>query len=575
MKKILFLFLLVPFLLKAGDNDQRVEAPISGVTVYLAGAEITHTKSISLMPGRNELQFVGLSSKLVPKSIQFTASGDVSILSISNKIDYLYGALKTDSKVKVWTDSLTMMNDLQSVVLGQIDAYTREYTMLQANQSVGGDNGVTNADLKTNADFFLTRFTEINTALVKLRRKQIEQQEVITRLSNQITEANSKTNPPMGEITILVYVAGTIKVESETELRYVVSDAGWAPSYDLIAEDVDKPITVKYRAKVFNNTDVDWKDVKMKLSTSDPMQTAAAPVLNKWTLNFENDYNTYGYQQQQYYNNGYANANADGDVSQTLSSQNLANSAPRQAATINTGTYDYQPATSYQQTTQVQVQYNQIQISELSAEFDIKIKYDVPADGKPYIVDVTSYDLNATFQYQAAPKADRDAFLMARITGWEDLDLVEGPANVYFGGTYVGQSYIYTRSTDDTLDLSFGRDNKLVLTRTQLQELNNDKGAGTTKKETYSYEIAVKNTRKGMVNVKLQDQIPISQDAEIVVEATELSKGELDPATGMVTWSLNVPPGETVKVKLTYSIKYPKNKIVRTKKFKTVSAPSF
>ena len=221
------------------------------------------------------------------------------------------------------------------------------------------------------------------------------------------------------------------------------------------------------------------------------------------------------------------------------------------------------------------MKYNEIQISELNAEFDIRQPYDIPADGKPYIVDVAAYNLNASFQYHCVPKMDRDAFLMARITGWEDLDLVEGPANVYFGGTYVGQSYIYTRSVDDTLDLSFGRDQKLVVTRTNLQSMNNDKMIGSTKKETYSYEIDLKNTRKSAVPVVLKDQIPVSEDAEITVEATEMSKGVLDPATGIITWNFNIQPGETQKVILTYTIRYPKSKTVTTRKFKSVACPSF
>ena len=170
---------------------------------------------------------------------------------------------------------------------------------------------------------------------------------------------------------------------------------------------------------------------------------------------------------------------------------------------------------------------------------------------------------------------EKEAFLLARITGWEDLELVEGQANVYFGGTYVGQSYIYTRSVDDTLDLSFGRDQKLVVTRTKLKEFNNEKSSATTKKETYSYEINVKNTRKIPVTVKLEDQVPVSQDAEIIVEASEISKGVLDPATGIITWNMTIQPGETQKVILTYSVKYPKSKSVKTKKYRSVSAPAF
>ena len=579
--KNLFCFLLLggislPAFAITGD-EQKVEAPISAITVFLSGAEVTHNKQITLLPGRNEVHFIGLSSKLIPKSIQFTATGDVALLAISNRIDYLYGQKKNDVLTKQISDSLIQMSDALTVTRGLINAYETERQMLNSNMSIGGtDKGVAPADLKLNADFFYLRTAEINTELVKLRRKEAMQQEIVTRLTQQSYEANLRTNPPMGEITVLLNVGASIKLESNIELHYVVSDAGWAPSYDLIAEDVGKPIDLKYRAKVFNNTNVDWKDVKLKLSTANPMKSATAPELSKWTLNFESttaygsgNYN-YNYQQAQQMD--YSN---QPQTPQNLSSWNLANEAPAvQGGYANDGRAQMKSEMLKKQQ-QIQQQYNSIQVSELSADFDIKLKYDVPADGKPYIVDVTAYNLNASFQYHCVPKMEREAFLMARITGWEELDLVEGPANVYFGGIYVGQSYIQTRSVDDTLDLSFGRDQKLVVTRTKLKEFNNEKPSTTTKKETYSYEIAIKNTRKTTVDVELQDQIPVSQEAEITVTVGELTKGILDPATGIITWNMSIPPGETVKVVLTYSVKYPKSKSVKTKKYRSTSAPAF
>lgn len=561
-----------PFILSAGDNEQKIEAPITSVVIYLNGVELAHQKTATLQPGRNELHFIGLTSKLIPKSIQFTATGDVSLLAISNRIDYIYGQKKNDVRLNQLNDSLELLNDAFAVTQGQIEAYEKEKQMLDANRSIGGnDKGVAFAELKLNADFYFARTTEINTELVKLRRKQNRNQEIINRLSWQVSEANRRSNPPMGEIIVLVNLNAAAKIESTLKLNYVASDAGWAPSYDLICEDVGKNIDLKYRAKVFNNTNVDWKDVKMKLSTADPMKSAAAPTLEKWTLNFDNGYTyqTKGAYQQQYGGNVGAN--------QSLESQNLANSSPAPAS-VSQGTYSWDANADYEDTKQevkVPVQYEEIQISELSAEFEIKAPYDIPSDGKPYIVDVTSYNLPATFQYQCVPKVEKEAFLMARITGWEDLDLVEGQANVYFGGTYVGQSYIYTRSVDDTLDLSFGRDQKLVVTRTKLKEFNNEKSSATTKKETYSYEINVKNTRKTAVVVDLLDQIPVSQDAEIIVETTEISKGVLDPATGIITWNMTIQPGETQKVILTYTVKYPKKKVVNTRQYKKASRAKF
>jgi uncharacterized protein (TIGR02231 family) len=544
----------------AGDDEQKVQPEISSVIVYLTGAEIMHKQSVILNPGRNELVFVGLSSKLLPKSIQFTGSGDVSVLAISNRVDYLFGQKKSDERVKQLNDSLILMQDQYDVTQGQIEALEGEKQLLNANHRIGGsEKGVTAAELKLNADFYVARVAEINADLVKMRRKNVNQQSIITRIRLQLAEANRATNPPMGEIRVLLNNGVAAKVTSQIELRYVVSDAGWAPSYDLISEDVSKPVELKYRAKVFNNTLVDWKNVKMRLSTTDPMRSASAPELAPWTLNFESDNNRNNYN----YDKGY-NDNAPASIS----GQNLYNQ--RAPAPVQEGQVYQQ-----QQKQQPQVQYDAIQVSELSAEFDIKQQYDIPADGKPYIVDVAAYTLNATYQYRTVPKMEKEAFLMARITGWEELDLVEGPANVYFGGTYVGQSYINTRTVEDTLDLSLGRDQKLVVTRTKLKEFNTEKSTSSIKKETYSYEIVIKNTRKAAVQVDLRDQIPVSQNSEIIVEKTELSKGELDPATGEVKWMLTIPPGESVKVILTYSVKYPKNKKVNTRKYKTRSRAAF
>jgi Domain of unknown function (DUF4139)/N-terminal domain of unknown function (DUF4140) len=593
MKKIIPFLLLAafPFAAMADNNEQKIETEIASVVIYLSGAEVTHTKSLTLLPGRNELHFIGLSSHLVPKSIQFTSTGDVSLLAISNKIDYIFGQKKNDVAVKQILDSLVTMSDALAIIQGTISAYESELQMINSNYSIGGaDKGVAPADLKLGADFVFQRTNEINTELVKLRRKQYTQQEIVNRLNMQYSEANRRSNPPMAEIIVLVNVNAAMKLESNVTLRYVVSDCGWAPSYDLIAEDVDKPIELKYRAKVYNNTDVDWKNIKMKLSTSNPMKSATAPELTKWTLNFEST-NTYA-NGNYYYQQQAAQPQYDYQAQpQALTQQNLWNSTPAQEqigytmggvaqvsyttnmdVVITDAAYNrkatYQPLKAQQ--------YSQIQISELSADFDIKLRYDIPSDAKPYIVDVTQYNLNATFQHHSVPKMDRDAYLLARITGWEELDLVEGPANVYFGGIYVGQSYIQTQSVEDTLDLSLGRDQKIIVSRTKLKELNSEKPSSTTKKETYSYEIAVRNTRKASTVVKVQDQIPVSQETEIIVEATQLTKGELDPATGIITWNLNIPAGETMKVVLTYTVRYPKNKAVNTqKRYKAVSAPKF
>ncbi|MEI8138172.1 MAG: DUF4139 domain-containing protein, partial [Bacteroidota bacterium] len=70
---------------------------------------------------------------------------------------------------------------------------------------------------------------------------------------------------------------------------------------------------------------------------------------------------------------------------------------------------------------------------------------------------------------------------------------------------------------NDTLDLSFGRDSKVIVTLTKIKDFNNERVMGNKRKIVYSYEMVIKNNRKTAVSIDLEDQIPISQNSEILV----------------------------------------------------------
>ncbi len=552
-----------------GDNEQRIKAPVESAVVYLDGAEVTHNKTITLEAGRNSIIFTGISSHLISKSIQINAGSDASILSISDKINYLTANIETP-KTKQLKDSLKLLRETIEQLNYEKEAYNTEKKMLIENEAMGGkEKAVAIAELKLAADFYRSRIKEINMELFKLDKKLNPCYEIIARLEKEITESNGKPATPTAEITVLL--TATTKLTVKIELKYLVSGAGWAPSYDLIAEDINKPIELKYRAKVFNNTDVDWNNVKLKLSTSDPSLNASKPQLAAWYLNFQSEYD-----------NNYYNNNGNASYQQQLQSQekNIEGVIGMASGVIATDK-DIRGARGEASKTYIDglkkspITFEEVQVSELSAEFDIKNTYTIPADAKPYIVEVTNYNLPATFKHYSIPKTEKEAFLLARISGWEQLDLVEGPANVYFGGSYVGQSYIYTRSLDDTLDLSFGRDKKVMVSRTKLKNFNSKSFTGTNKKETQSYEIVVKNNRKLPISIDIEDQLPVSQNSEIVVEVAELSNAKKDEATGKLLWNYTIAPGEQQKITLTYSIKYPKNKAVNTRKYSKKQRASF
>ena len=83
--------------------------------------------------------------------------------------------------------------------------------------------------------------------------------------------------------------------------------------------------------------------------------------------------------------------------------------------------------------------------------FEIEDPYSVPNDGKTYTADINSYELNASYEYYAAPKLDADAYLTAKIVDWQELNLLPGEANLFFEGTYLGNSSLDVMNASDTL----------------------------------------------------------------------------------------------------------------------------
>jgi uncharacterized protein (TIGR02231 family) len=204
----------------------------------------------------------------------------------------------------------------------------------------------------------------------------------------------------------------------------------------------------------------------------------------------------------------------------------------------------------------------QVSEQQLGTEFTVSVPYTITSDNQEHQVDLQSYDLTAFQEYFAAPKLDRDAFLTAGITGWSQLSIMPGQANVYFDNAYVGESYINPAETGDTLYVSLGRDKRIIIKRDKLKELSSTKFFGGNREKAVAYEITVRNTRKESVKLTIEDQLPVSQDKDIEVTAGELSGAERDETTGKLRLTMTLSPEETKKIRFSFNVKYPKDKQV-------------
>jgi len=546
MKAILS-FLAAMFIVGAVEaqvvKDQVVKADIESAVVYLTAAELTHTANLNLAEGAVRLRFTDISEKLNPQSIRVITNEEIDILSITSKVNYLTKNAELP-RIKQLKDSLRVVSEQIQDLSDLKNAFATEKQLLIQNQKLGGENtGVTVAELKAASEFYRTRIAEINKEATKIDRNTAKLALTTERLNNELNELNAENLYARAEIEIVISAPRAIK--TDLTLKYIVNSCGWSPSYDLKAVDTDKPVELTYQGRVFNNTGVDWKDIKVMLSTADPTRSVTKPKMNPWYLTQYSYANAYrgvskgeGYTQNMY--TGTLNGGTDFG--------NAVYDTDEEERTTNPGS-DLGIVTDYAETA----------VPELSAEFDIVKRMTVPADDKPYPVDIAIHSLPATYKHYAVTKLDKDVFLLARIAGWQDLNMVDGPVNVYYSGTYLGQSFISTRDVKDTLDMSLGRDAKVLVTRTKLKEFSSTKIIGTKRRETMTYELVAKNNRKSDVEIDILDQIPISQTEEIKVKVLEITEVTPDAVTGEVLWNAKLKPGETKKYRISFQIEYPKD----------------
>ena len=201
---------------------------------------------------------------------------------------------------------------------------------------------------------------------------------------------------------------------------------------------------------------------------------------------------------------------------------------------------------------------NSIKTSVTNLEYTIDIPYTIPSDGEDYSIKMKDVSIPVKYTYHAVPKLDEDAFLTAELTNWTALNLLPGKSNIYYQGTYIGESRIDTEKASDTLSISLGRDRNIVVKREGNKELFDKRVVGNYIKETVGWNITVRNNKDAKINIVIEDQFPISERKSIEVDRIDYSGAKLNDKTGKLLWEMELNANEKKELKFNYLVKYPK-----------------
>jgi uncharacterized protein (TIGR02231 family) len=194
-----------------------------------------------------------------------------------------------------------------------------------------------------------------------------------------------------------------------------------------------------------------------------------------------------------------------------------------------------------------------------ATEFRIDIPYTIKSGDRDQDVNMLEYNINAICQYNATPRYSNDVYLVAQIPECYRYSLLPGTANLYLNNIYQGETEIAPDHTRDTLSLSIGRDKAISVSRQEVKNSTSKSLIGGTYRVVKTYETTVRNNKRIPVEVLLEDQYPIAKYTDIKVSLVESIGAQVNTENGRLTWTLNLAPGESKKVRLSYEVKYPKS----------------
>jgi|GEM_PF-5052118 len=620
MRKTFILHLLLVITLFGQSQEISVKTQVSEATVYKQGAEITRTASVQLAENEVELIFDKLDPMIDASSLRFTAKADITIIHQHNVL---------------YNDTIEKPSDPINVLLNQkrqkqiviekerlnksLLVYSKEEAFLQDNLKPGTkETTMALAEVIKATEFVRSRYLNI-----RAMQAQIEDQ--IMALDAEYSELNEKLQVK-GKFVIKQFLRLSVKLKSNTSqnakiaLHYYMPAAGWISTYEAKVKDEDQKFELITFAKVFQQSNEDWNNIKISITNSNPTQEQSLPNLGVETLRkiaqIQNQY-----RETKLHNQNYLNAPWNRQIKNVSGKLRDENGEPLPFVNVvlpatNTGTttdfdgnfsidiphnnssikFDYigyssllfNISSSYMdvimtENTQVlcevaimgikgsrsdknkedmrdyDEEYSPVVISYTPTQvrFEPQGKYSIPSNGEYYAIALENREIPVEYHRECVPSLNPAVFLTAKIPNWQSYNLLAGPMNIYLGNMYVGASRIDPSVAGDTLSLSLGVDQDIMVKEQNLIQRNEKKLLGSKIERERSFEISLRNNKRTDVELSIYDRIPVSMDEDIKVSLNESAGAILDEKSGKLTWNIKLGAGEQKQVQFGYTVTHP------------------
>ena len=534
MKKIVFPFLV--FILLAGLSFSQSTTPskIEKVTLFTNQAQVKRVGQATIEEGLSEILIEVDAARIDSDSVTAKVFGQGEIYSVQLREVPLKAA--PQKKISELEEKIQDLGDQRKATQNAILVLNKkgkfinslvDFAQVEIPKEVKTDFPNLD-DLEKTLSFLDSNLAQINTKTQNLTIEIRELNKEIDFLQRELA-ALTKQRPKSKKVIEILFNSAK-KQQVKVEASYLVYNAYWQSFYKAdVALDL-KDVDLTMFSKIKQKTGEDWKAITLNISNVIPLRGVSLPELNSWYLYEES-------------------LRSDMKRRVIKTADNLGGSYAPEGMALEEAEF-------------AQAKAKQL---PLSFEYELPQTLDIESQDKETILPLFSKTLKGEFFHYAVPKMSALTFLVCKTAS--DKEILAGYLNVYFGGRFIGKTYLKEKRADEDFYLNLGADREVKVKKEKIKDKIDETFFGKIERQTIvrniAYKISIENLKSKPVKVKLFDNIPVSKTDKVVIKDVRISprpaEKNYQDKEGVDLWEIKVEPRGKKEINIEFTVTYPKD----------------
>jgi len=521
-------------------------APVSAVTLHPGGATIT--RSVPVAAGAARAVVTGIGDNFDPDTLRVDSDPGIRVGRID--VRDIGRTESADPAQAALEEKIQSLRDEQEAIDAEIaagDVVKGYLERLGQPGGAGADSVRAPIDAKALAGVIDTLSRSARDTLEHRQQLGVKKRELRKRtealqrdLARMHSGARDSRTITMG---LEATRAGTLRVS------YQVASAGWQPAYRAALDSAASRVDLVRMARIAQKTGEDWKDVKLRLSTSVARRSTTAEEPDPWLLRY-----TIPVPQQERLagkRDAIGMLEADKLERPAVAYNNAVMPAVAPAKAAPAPAPAFEPPTFETEGT-------------FETEFEVPGLVSLPSDGRLVSIDLAQQPIAVKQRVQVAPRISTEGILTVRAERPEGV-WPAGDLQILRDGSFVGQGP-WNPQASETFELSFGRDD-LVQVR-----VDREKGDSATtgllarrNQRTIADGFTLVNRHPTPIDVLVLEASPVATSDEITVETVfdpRPTTESWQKRRGVVAWEKTLAPRESARIGVRYTVSWPREGVV-------------